>query len=161
MYEGWAKYNRHYWRRDWGGFAEFFFSQVYNEPHSTKPTEDCVGWALETDAETILTMERAPYLDSPAAHRRRQPSDRPPTLDFAARVRCPCLVIHGSRDWISDLSGGKRLAEAVGGDIAVLEGSGHCPQARDPVAAQEAMSKDLMGLTKVPGYWESLDLTAA
>jgi len=32
-------------------------------------------------------------------------------------------------------------------------------QARDPVAAQEAMSKDLLGLTKVPGYWESLDLT--
>jgi DNA-binding GntR family transcriptional regulator len=33
-------------------------------------------------------------------------------------------------------------------------------QARDPLAAQEAMSKDLMGLTKIPGYWESLDLTA-
>ena len=33
-------------------------------------------------------------------------------------------------------------------------------QARDPVAAQEAMSKDLMGLTKIPGYWEGLDLTA-
>jgi DNA-binding GntR family transcriptional regulator len=33
-------------------------------------------------------------------------------------------------------------------------------QARDPVAAQEAMRRDLLGLTKVPGYWESLDLTA-
>jgi DNA-binding GntR family transcriptional regulator len=33
-------------------------------------------------------------------------------------------------------------------------------QARDPVAAQEAMRRDLLGLTKVPGYWESLDLPA-
>ncbi len=33
-------------------------------------------------------------------------------------------------------------------------------QARDPVAAQDAMRRDLVGLTKVPGYWESLDLTA-
>jgi DNA-binding GntR family transcriptional regulator len=33
-------------------------------------------------------------------------------------------------------------------------------QARDPAAAQEAMRRDLLGLTKVPGYWESLDLPA-
>ncbi len=33
-------------------------------------------------------------------------------------------------------------------------------QARDPVAAQEAMYRDLAGLTKVPGYWESLQLTS-
>jgi DNA-binding GntR family transcriptional regulator len=32
-------------------------------------------------------------------------------------------------------------------------------QARDPVAAQDAMRRDLLGLTKVPGYWESLELT--
>ena len=34
--EGWAKYNRHYWRRDIRGFTEFFFQQALNEPHSTK-----------------------------------------------------------------------------------------------------------------------------
>ena len=27
-YEGWAKYNRHYWLQDYRGFLEFFFSQV-------------------------------------------------------------------------------------------------------------------------------------
>jgi pimeloyl-ACP methyl ester carboxylesterase len=41
--EGWAKYNRHYWLRDYRGFLEFFFAQMFNEPHSTKPAEDCVG----------------------------------------------------------------------------------------------------------------------
>ena len=40
--EGWAKYNRWYWLRDYRGFLEFFFSQMFNEPHSTKPIEDCV-----------------------------------------------------------------------------------------------------------------------
>ena len=27
--EGWAKYNVHYWRRDWPGFAEWFASRVH------------------------------------------------------------------------------------------------------------------------------------
>ena len=41
-YEGWEKYNRHYWLSDYAGFQEFFFSQVFTEPHSTKQREDCV-----------------------------------------------------------------------------------------------------------------------
>ena len=51
--EGWAKYNRYYWLKDYRGFLEFFFSQMFNEPHSTKPIEDCVGWGLDTDARTL------------------------------------------------------------------------------------------------------------
>ncbi len=46
--EGWAKYNRHYWLRDYRGFVEFFFGKIFREPHSTKQIEDCVGWGLET-----------------------------------------------------------------------------------------------------------------
>ena len=34
--EGWAKDNRHYWLRDWRGYAEFFFGELLPEPHSTK-----------------------------------------------------------------------------------------------------------------------------
>ena len=44
--EGWAKYNKHYWLRDYGGFLDFFISRMFTEPHSTKPVEDCVGWGL-------------------------------------------------------------------------------------------------------------------
>ena len=40
--EGWAKDNRHYWLRDWRGYAEFFFGELLPEPHSTKQHEDCV-----------------------------------------------------------------------------------------------------------------------
>src|SRR6478736_8860578 len=33
-YEGWAKYNRHYWLSDYAGFLSFFFSQIFTEPHA-------------------------------------------------------------------------------------------------------------------------------
>ena len=46
--EGWAKWNRHYWLRDWPGFLDFFFSQTFTEPHSTKQIEDAIGWGLDT-----------------------------------------------------------------------------------------------------------------
>src|SRR5580698_9257202 len=65
--EGWAKYNRHYWLRDYRGFLEFFFAQMFNEPHSTKPIEDCVGWGLETDPETLIATQMDEGLDEEEA----------------------------------------------------------------------------------------------
>ena len=56
--EGWAKYNRHYWLRDYRGFVEFFFGECFTEPHSTKQIEDCIGWGLETDPETLADTMR-------------------------------------------------------------------------------------------------------
>ena len=41
-YEGWAKYNRHYWQRDYADFVRFFFEEITSEPHSTKPIDDAV-----------------------------------------------------------------------------------------------------------------------
>jgi len=32
---GWAKYNSHYWAKDYRGFLEFFFAKCFSEPHST------------------------------------------------------------------------------------------------------------------------------
>ena len=52
-HEGWDKYNRHYWLEHYREFLEFFFGQVFTEPHSTKQIEDCVGWGLETTPETL------------------------------------------------------------------------------------------------------------
>ena len=120
--EGWSKYNAHYWRRDYRGFAEFFFSKMFTEPHSTKPIEDCVGWSQETTPEVLIATQRAP--DFPD-------SDR--TRELCAAVRCPVLVIHGDEDAISPHERGRLLAEATGGSLVTLEGSGHGPHARDPV----------------------------
>ena len=62
--EGWAKENRHYWLRDWRGYAEFFFGELLPEPHSTKQREDLVGWAMDTSAETNLLFVDAPFSSS-------------------------------------------------------------------------------------------------
>ncbi len=118
--EGWDRYNAHSLRRDYRGFVEFFFGQVFTEPHSTKQIEDCVGWALGTDAETLIAAEVA-ELDP----------DR--TRQLSAAVGCPVLVIHGDADAIVPVEIGAAAAALTGGRLVVFAGSGHCPQARDPV----------------------------
>ena len=79
--EGWAKWNRHYFLRDWPGFVEFFFAQTFTEPHSTKQIEDAIGWGLQTDPQTILRGMDAEWTN-----------DRDSVLRLGAQVRCPTLV---------------------------------------------------------------------
>lgn len=119
--EGWAKFNRHYWMREYRGFLEFFFSNVFNEPHSTKPTEDAVEWGLATTPETLIATELGPSLDLAT------------TRELCKRLRCPVLVIQGTEDLITGRDRGVALAEETGGQLVLLEGSGHNPLARDPV----------------------------
>jgi pimeloyl-ACP methyl ester carboxylesterase/predicted glycosyltransferase len=120
--DDWAKYNHHYWQRDYQGFLEFFFGRMFNEPHSTKQIEDCVEWALETDPETLADTTCALGLCGLEEFKKT-----------CARVRCPVLVIHGDADLIRPHAQGAALAEATGGELVTLEGAGHGPQARDPV----------------------------
>jgi pimeloyl-ACP methyl ester carboxylesterase len=119
--EGWAKYNRHYWLDHYQDFLEFFFSQCFTEPHSTKPIEDSVGWGLETSPEVLIAEDAAPWVDKATLRA------------WCAASRCPVLVVHGDDDQISPLRRGRALAEATGGGLIVLEGAGHIPMARDPV----------------------------
>ncbi len=107
--------------QDYSGFLEFFFSQMFTEPHSTKPIEDCVGWGLETTAETLIATEIGNGLDEKA------------TRELCGRIRCPVLVIHGTADPVTGPGRGTALAEATGGDLVLLEGSAHGPHVRDPV----------------------------
>jgi len=119
--EGWPKDNLRYFLSDYRAFLEFFFSQMFTEPHSTKAIEDCTGWGLETTAETLLATEIGNGLDEPTAR------------ELCARIRCPVLVIQGTADAITGPGRGIALAEATGGDLVLLEGSGHGPHVRDPV----------------------------
>lgn len=125
--EGWAKSNAHYWRRDFRGFLEFFFSRVYTEPHSTKQFEDGVRWGSETDPETLIATAVAEGLDEPT------------TRAIAARVRCPALVIHGEDDLIRHVAVGEELARITGADFLRMPRVGHCPQARKPVEVNLAL----------------------
>jgi pimeloyl-ACP methyl ester carboxylesterase len=119
--EGWAKYNKYHWLRDYRDFLEFFMSKIFTEPHSTKPIEDTVGWGLETTGETLVLTQEAKGLAPDEARA------------LAERVRCPVLVIHGEQDAITSVTRGIDLAEHTRGQLVVLEGSGHAPHVRDPV----------------------------
>jgi pimeloyl-ACP methyl ester carboxylesterase/predicted glycosyltransferase len=121
-YSGWGMWNSHYWREHYEDFLEFFFSQVFNEPHSTKQREDAVGYALETDAETLIATQMG----------RRFP-DEASVREVVDRIRCPVLVIHGRDDAVRPHDSGAALANMTGGAFVSLEGSGHSPHARDPV----------------------------
>jgi len=138
--EGWAKYNRYYWLRDYRGFLEFFFSQMFTEPHSTKPIEDCVGWGLETTPETLVATQLRDALDEEAVR------------ELCRRTRCPVLVIQGTDDAITGSGRGVALAEATGGDLVMLEGSGHGPHVRDPVKVN-LLLRDLLCPPLRPTSW--------
>jgi pimeloyl-ACP methyl ester carboxylesterase len=127
--EGWAKENRHYWLRDWRGYAEFFFGELFSEPHSTKQREDAVSWAMETSPETELAREDAPSAVSGPKHTER----------LLRGIRCPVLAIHGDQDRCSPLSWSERIAELTGAELLVVEGAGHCPHAREPVVVNHAI----------------------
>jgi pimeloyl-ACP methyl ester carboxylesterase len=120
-HDGWFKFNRHYWMTNFRDFLEFFFSQSLPEPHSTKPFEDCVGWGLETTPESLAATIDAPGVSEEDAR------------ELAAAVRCPVLVLHGADDRIVPPAVGRAFADAVRGRFVLLDGSGHLPQARDPV----------------------------
>ena len=121
-YEGWGKANRHYWLADYRGWVEFFMSQVFTEPHSTKPHEDGVAWGLDTTAETLLLT--VPAVAEPGAADAEA---------ICRQVRCPVLIVHGDQDGIVPYDIGVALARWTGGQMVTIHGGGHAPTLRDPV----------------------------
>ena len=120
--EGWAKYNTHFWSRDYGAFLEFFFGKCFSEPHSTKQIADCIGWGLETTPEALADATRGVAAGG-----------QEPFFDRVGRIRCPTLVIHGDDDQVRPHAQGAALARRTGGELVTLHGCGHIPTARDPV----------------------------
>jgi pimeloyl-ACP methyl ester carboxylesterase/predicted glycosyltransferase len=140
-YEGWAKFNRHYWLENYRDFLEFFFGQVFTEPHSTKQIEDCVGWGLDTTPETLALTSMG-----------RELRDRDEFARLCRRIRCPVLVVHGTDDAVRPFVGAEELADVTGGTLVALEGSGHCPHARDPVSVN-LLLRDFAAPPPAPARW--------
>jgi len=139
--EGWAKENRHYWQRDWRGYVEFFMSQVATEPHSTKPYDDLVEWGMQTDAATMLCDADAP----------RQIADESEAVRLCRSLACPVLVIGGDQDKIVPPERTRRIAELTGAELLVIEGGGHAPHVRYPVAVNHAIRDFADRLAPRPG----------
>jgi len=127
-YRWWGRMNANHWRQNYPEFADWFLSRCLPEPHSTKPIEDGVGWALETDPETLMASVEAPV------H-----SDRRTLRGLAQDLKCPVLVIHGDRDKITPLRDGRALARLAGAELEVVPGSGHLPHGRKPVQVNLAL----------------------
>ncbi len=120
-HDGWHKFNRHYWIEDFRGFLEFFFGNMFTEPHSTKQIEDAIGWGLETTPETLIATLEAPALSVEKVR------------ELCPLVKGPVLVIHGEEDAIVPYARGVALAELTGARLVTVEDGGHFPPARDPV----------------------------
>ena len=137
--EGWAKYNRHFWRRDYRAFLEFFFGWCFTEPHSTKQIEDAVGWGLETDADTLLRTHDTDWLDEDEIRA------------LCASIGCPTLIIQGDQDAITGPMRGYALAEAIpGARLVTLAGAGHIPNARDPIMVNLLIREFVASLPGTP-----------
>jgi pimeloyl-ACP methyl ester carboxylesterase/predicted glycosyltransferase len=133
--EGWGRYNKFSWLRDYPGFLDFFFDQMVPEDHSTKLIEDLVAWGHQTDGETLVRAEVAKSSGPRSA------------AEQCADVRCPVVVVHGTEDHVIPLEVGERLAELTGGTLVTFEGTGHAPPGREPVALNRVLDEAWSGVT--------------
>ena len=114
---------------DFDGFARWFVTQVVaTDPHSTKQTDDLIGWLTATGSQSAADSFIAPCVRDTEAARA-----------LCKRVSCPVLVIHGDRDLTIPVDWGKQFAEVTGGSIMVVEGAGHLPGGRYPVVVNLAI----------------------
>jgi pimeloyl-ACP methyl ester carboxylesterase/predicted glycosyltransferase len=137
---GWELCNRHEIQYDLRRWVEFFFAAQLVEPHSTKPYEDAVSWAMESTGDILAASEEAQDLDPPSL------------LAFEQQCRdlgVPVLVIHGTLDVCQDVERGRAFAELTGGELVVLDGSGHLPHVRDPVRVNRLIIEFIEATTGV------------
>ena len=140
--KGWGKFNFHYWQN--GGYSDFvqwWAEKMLTEPHSTKQIEDTIAWSHETDGPTLaLTVQNQFAV----------PATRKDQKALAERVKCPVLVIHGTKDEITPYADGQALAKITGGQLETVEGAGHLPHARKPVQVNLALREFVEGVPRRP-----------
>jgi len=130
----WLLYNRELWLQDWPRWPRFFFSEMVNDPHSTKLFEDLVGWACESSGPVQVAAQQTTCV-----------ADTPETVAaLLADVRCPVLSIHGTHDYCQTFARGAHVGRLTGGELLALGGTGHIPSGRDPVAVNHAIA-DFVG----------------
>ena len=137
--EGWAKVNRHYFQRDYARFAQFFFSEITSEPHSTKQIEDAVEWAVEGSVDAMISdadVQNGTTLSAVEATCRA--------------VRCPMLLVHGTEDRCQPISRSRRLAELTGAPLVEVEGANHMIPGRHPVLANLLIRDFIRSITEDP-----------
>jgi len=140
-FEGWDKYNRHYWLQNYPDFAAHFIRQMYPEPHSTKQIEDGIAWACDTTGEILVKTVEA--------------RSNPPGFDVGEamyrKISCPMLVIHGDDDQLHPHARGKAVAELTGAEFVTIAGGGHNPLGRSPAKCNTLILDFLDRRLGIPG----------
>lgn len=126
--QGWERYNLAYWHDHYEDFVEFFFSQVFSEPHSTKAREDAVGWALDTTPQVLDAEARQDMGSRP--HRR---------YTLPATDDCPMLIVHGTGDRVTNHDVAVETARSSGCEMLSIADGGHLSMIRDPVRLNLAL----------------------
>jgi pimeloyl-ACP methyl ester carboxylesterase/predicted glycosyltransferase len=142
QYDGWQMRNAHAWRQDYAGWLDFFFGEVFPEPHSTKQIEDSVGWGLETTPEILIASIE-------------QGICRTPLDNLLRRIICPVLLIHGAEDRVRPLALSEHVRDLVPqAELVVFEGAGHATLARSPVRVnlllRDFLTDPITPLTRLP-----------
>jgi pimeloyl-ACP methyl ester carboxylesterase/predicted glycosyltransferase len=130
---------------DFAGFADFFFSTVFTDPHSTKQLDDALEWAGGTGADVLVDFFAA---ESDRSRERAR--------EISEAVRCPVLVVQGTADARVPFEAGVAIAEWTGGTLVAMPGAGHAPSARDPVKINlliREFARSVTGHREAPSSW--------
>ena len=121
--EGWAKYNKHFWLRDYRGFVEFFFSQICSASRTRRSRSRTASAGARDDPGDA---DRGPVRRSCSAPEEARKLARDAALPAPRRST-------DDRTRSRHYTRGEALAQHAGGELVLLEGGGHAPHARDPV----------------------------
>jgi pimeloyl-ACP methyl ester carboxylesterase/predicted glycosyltransferase len=126
-------------RTDWEGYLDDFFKGCVPEPRSTKHVEDGIRHAWATTPQ-VLEWCRRGWSGTDVS-------------DFARRIQCPTLVIHGDRDGRAPYERGLKVHELVpGSSMITIAGGGHVPGMRDPVFFNRTV-RQFVGGSESPRTW--------
>jgi len=129
LLEATKRFSRQGMLDDFDGFARWFTTRVVaTDPHSTKQTDDLIGWLTATGPQAAADIYMGASVRTEADARA-----------LCARVSCPVFVFHGDRDLTAPFEWGRRLAELTGAEFLVVPGAGHLPGVRYPVIVNLAI----------------------
>lgn len=126
-------------RQDWPGYLDRFFTDLFSEPHSTKPYEDGVRYGWATTGE-IVDLARKGWVGCDAR-------------THASQVTAPTLVIHGTDDHRVPYDVGRAIHQLIPhAQLLSIVGGGHVPAVRDPVVFNRAIA-DFVGAPQRTRTW--------
>jgi pimeloyl-ACP methyl ester carboxylesterase len=124
-----GRFSRQSMLDDFDGFAQWFVTKIVaTDPHSTKQTDDLLGWLTSTGPQALADAFMGDCIREPE-----------PARALCERISCPVLVIHGERDLTVPFAWGEAVASLTRGRLLAVPGAGHLPGGRYPVVVNLAI----------------------